>query len=298
MCGAKPVVVDIDRESQNLTSETIKPFINPRTKAIIAVHLAGWPCELEPILSLAKKHGIKLIEDCAQAHGATYKGAVVGSFGDIAAFSFCQDKIMTTGGEGGMVTTNDDKLWKWAWSIKDHGKDYDAVYDKSGQPGFRWLHKDFGTNFRMTEMQSAIGRTCLKKLPQWVRVRQGHASMLTNAFSTIPGLRVTVPPDYIGHSYYKYYAFIEPKILNSGWDRNRIMNAIIAKGIPCFPGICGQIHMEKAFDSYRPSLSQEFPVAKELMETSLMFLVHPTLTEKEITATISVVQEVFEKAVA
>ena len=99
------------------------------------MHLAGWPCDMDPILELAAEHGLKVVEDCAQAHGARYKGRPVGSIGDIAAFSFCQDKIMTTGGEGGMVTTNDDALWERAWSFKDHGKSYDAVYGGSILPG-------------------------------------------------------------------------------------------------------------------------------------------------------------------
>ena len=111
------------------------------------------------------ERGIKVVEDCAQAHGATYKGRPIGSLGDVAAFSFCQDKIMTTAGEGGMVTTNSDELWNTMWSLKDHGKSYDAVYHREHAPGFRWLHESFGTNWRLTEIQSAIGRLQLRKLP-------------------------------------------------------------------------------------------------------------------------------------
>ena len=154
MRGARPVCVDVDRNSQNITADTIRQAITPRTKAIIAVHLAGWPCDMDPILALAEEHGLKVIEDCAQALGASYKGAPVGSLGHIAAFSFCQDKILTTGGEGGMLTTNDERLWSRAWSYKDHGKSYDAVYWRQHPPGFRWLHESFGTNGRLTEMQS------------------------------------------------------------------------------------------------------------------------------------------------
>src|SRR5215469_15856082 len=191
MRGARPILADVDRDSQNLTADTIRPLITARTRAIIAVHLAGWPCEMESILELAREHNLKVIEDCAQSHGATYRGRPVGSFGDVAAFSFCQDKIITTGGEGGMVTTNDAAIWERAWSFKDHGKSYDAVYNREHPIGFRWLHESFGTNWRLTEMQSALGRILLKKLPAFVEARQKNAAVLTQSFSKIPGLRVT-----------------------------------------------------------------------------------------------------------
>ena len=298
MCGATPVPVDIDRESQNLTPQTIEKALSPRTKAIIAVHLAGWPCEMEPIMALARKHGIKVIEDCAQAHGAMYKGQPIGSIGDIAAFSFCQDKIVSTGGEGGMVTMDMDELWERVWSLKDHGKSYTKVHNQSQKKGFKWLHEDFGTNLRMTEMQAAIGRAALARLPGWVKTRQKYAQILTAAFSKIPGLRVTVPPDHVEHAYYKYYVFIRLKLLRDGWDRDRIMTAIIEEGIPCFSGICGQIHREGAFKKHGFLPAEELSVSEELMNTSLMFLVHPTLEKKNIENTIQAVKKVMKQAVS
>jgi len=206
MRGAKPVFVDVDYDSQNIRPKAIESVITPKTKAIIAVHLAGWPCEMAPILEIGKKYGLKIIEDCAQAHGAEYKGKKAGSFGDVAAFSFCQDKIMTTGGEGGMVTTNRHDIWDKIWSYKDHGKSFDAEYHREHPPGFRWLHESFGTNWRMTEMQVAIGRVQLRKLPQWLTLRRRNAAVLTDGFSRIPGLRLTIPPPEIEHAYYKYYS--------------------------------------------------------------------------------------------
>ena len=296
MRGAKPVIADVDRDSQNITAETIRQAITPRTKAIIAVHLAGWPCDMDPILDLAREHGLKVIEDCAQANGARYKGRPVGSMGDINSFSFCQDKIMTTGGEGGMVTTNSEELWERAWSFKDHGKSYDAVYRRQHGPGFRWLHEQFGTNWRLTEMQSAIGRVLLRKLDAQVAIRRRHAARLTAAFSEIAGLRTTVPPADIYHSYYKYYAFLRPERLRPGWTRDRIETAIQAEGIPCFAGSCSEIYLEKAFDGIRPE--SRLPVARELGETSLMFLVHPTLSDQDIDDTIGAVRKVMESATA
>ena len=292
MRGATPVVADVDPESQNITATAIRDVICPKTRAIICVHLAGWPCDMDPILALAKEHGLKVIEDCAQCHGATYKGRPVGSLGDAAAFSFCQDKIMTTGGEGGMLTTNDRDLWEKAWAFKDHGKSWVAVYNRKHPPGFRWLHEFFGTNWRLTEMQSAIGRVQLRKLPVWIRKRRENAAILTEALSNIPSLRVTIPPPEVGHAYYKYYVFVRPEKLNTGWDRERIMAAVNAEGIPCFSGSCSEIYLEKAFTSAGLAPKKRLPVAKKLGETSLMFLVHPTLGRREMVDTSLAVEKV------
>jgi len=296
MRGATPTMADVDRESQNVTAETIRQAITPRTRAIIAVHLAGWPCDMDPILELAREHGLRVIEDCAQAQGARYKGRPVGSMGDINSFSFCQDKIMTTGGEGGLVTTNNEEYWERAWSFKDHGKSYDAVYRRQHPPGYRWLHEQFGTNWRLTEMQSAMGRVLLRKLDSHVAIRRRHAERLNAAFSAISALRTTLPPADTFHSYYKYYVFVRPEQLGEGWDRDRIQAAIVAEGIPCFSGSCSEIYLEKAFDGMRPE--HRLPVARELGETSLMFLVHPTLSDQEIDDTIAAVRKVMEHASA
>ncbi len=295
MCGATPIIADVDAASQNITADSIRPLLSPRTKAIVAVHLAGWPCDMDPILDLARGRRLKVIEDCAQAHGASYKGRQVGSLGDVAAFSFCQDKIMTTGGEGGMLTTNDETIWKRSWSFKDHGKSYDAVHNRQHSAGFRWLHESFGTNWRLTEVQSAVGRILLQKLPRFVETRRRNAAILTDGFSKIPGLRVTVPPPQMRHAYYKYYAFVNSEDLRGGWNRDRIMAAISAEGIPCFSGSCSEIYLEKAFsEEMRPP--ERLPTAREVGETSLMFLVHPTLTERDMLDTCRAVEKVFEVA--
>jgi len=295
MRGARPVCVDVDPDSQNITAETIRRAITPRTKAIIAVHLAGWPCDMDEILQLAAEYGLRVIEDCAQAQGAMYKGRPVGSLGDVAAFSFCQDKIMTTAGEGGMLTTNDAEVWERAWSFKDHGKSYDAVYNREHGEGFRWLHESFGTNWRMTEIQAAVGRVALTKVSRWVETRRRHARTLTSALSGLPGLRIPETPDSIRHAYYKYYAFIRPEMLKDGWDRDAMMQAIEAEGIPCFVGSCSEIYLEKAFVARRKHT--RLPVAKLLGETSLMFLVHPTLSDQQIAATCQAIERVIARAV-
>ncbi len=296
MRGAVPVIADVDPLSQNLSADTVRPVLTSRTKAIIAVHLAGWPCAMDGLRILAREHGLKLIEDCAQAHGATYRGMPIGSLGDVAAFSFCQDKIMTTGGEGGMLTTNDRDIWERAWAFKDHGKSFDAVYHRQHPPGFRWLHESFGTNWRMTEMQAAIGRTLLPRLPDWLAIRRRNAAILCEGFKGIPALRVTEPPQEVGHAYYKYYAFLRPELLRADWSRDRIVEAIVAAGIPCFSGSCSEIYLEKAFERQNLHYQSRLPVAAELGSTSLMFQVHPTLGESDMHDTVAAVAKVMQRA--
>jgi dTDP-4-amino-4,6-dideoxygalactose transaminase len=293
--GARPIIADVDRNSQNITVETIRAVLTPRTKAIIVVHLAGWPCDMDPILELAREHGLKVIEDCAQAHGATYKQRPVGSMGDIGAFSFCQDKIITTGGEGGLLVTNDDALWKKAWEFKDHGKGYDTVFQGRHEPGFRWLHESFGTNWRMTGMQAAIGRVALRKLPGWVIKRRANAQTLNQAIGDIGAVRTTLPGSAFHHSYYKYYVFVQPKRLASGWSRDRILEEISVRGVPCFAGSCSEIDRERAFAG--AGLQHlEHPTARELGETSLMFLVHPTLSDDSMSFAAETIRSVLIQA--
>lgn len=294
--GAKPVFADVDIESQNIEAHTIEPVITSKTKAIIVVHLAGRPAEMDAIMALAEKHNLYVIEDCAQAHGAQYKGRSVGSIGHIGAWSFCQDKIMTTGGEGGMVTTNDEALWRKMWSFKDHGKSYEAVYEREHPPGFRWLHESFGTNWRMTEMQAVIGRIQLQRMPAWTEARQRNTQAITDACSEFELVRTPEVPSYMAHACYKHYCFIRPEKLKDGWTRDRIVSEIVEKGVPCFQGSCSEVYLEKAFDNtgWRPE--QSLPVAKELGETSLMFLVHPTLKDSEISKTVEVVKQVLAEA--
>jgi len=295
MRGATPVFADVDRDSQNITAESIERVITPATRAIIVVHLAGWPCEMDAIMDLARAHDLVVIEDCAQAHGATYRGRQVGSLAHGGSFSFCQDKILTTGGEGGMITIDDDERWRAAWALKDHGKSYEACFEREHPPGYRWLIESFGTNWRLTEMQAAIGRSILRKLPDWHAARTRNAMQLVDALSHVAGLRVPVPPAHMAHAWYKFYAFVEPGALAHGWSRDRVMEAVAAEGIPCYSGSCSEIYLEKAFDGARPA--RRLPMARELGETSLMFLVHPTLTEQEMADTVAAVTKVMAAAV-
>ena len=294
--GATPVFAEVDGDTQNITAETISAVLTPRTRAVICVHLAGWPCDMDPIMELAAKHNLKVIEDCAQAHGARYKGRPVGSIGHVGAWSFCQDKIMTTGGEGGMVTTNDRELWSRMWSFKDHGKSWDAVYERDHAPGFRWLHESFGTNWRMMEMQAAIGRIQLRRMDDWHSKRSANAERIWSKAKELRGLRVPEIPSDVTHAAYKCYVFVEPEALNEGWSRDRILEEVAARGVPCFSGSCSEVYLEGAFENtgWRPQ--ERLPVAKALGDTSLMFLVHPSLTEAEIDQTCEVLGLVMQQA--
>jgi dTDP-4-amino-4,6-dideoxygalactose transaminase len=294
--GAIPVFADVDRNTQNITAESIARVLTPKTKAVICVHLAGMPCDMDPIMDLSKRHGLYVIEDCAQAHGARYKGHPVGSIGHIGAWSFCQDKIMTTGGEGGMVTTNNHALWEFMWSYKDHGKSWSAVYEKNHKPGFRWLHESFGSNYRMLEMQAVIGRYQLKKMDDWSEIRRNYATSIWAAASKLSGLRAPIIPEWALHAAYKCYVFVEPSELKQGWNRDKILEAINANGIPCYSGSCSEIYLEKAFEKTGLRPVNRLPVAQELGETSLMFLVHPTLQKEHIEKTVEVLSMVMENA--
>jgi len=297
--GATPVFADVDRNSGNISPATIAPVLSERTKAIIPVHLAGWPADMDGILSLARPRGIRVIEDCAQAHGARIGDRMVGSIGDIGAWSFCQDKIMTTGGEGGMVTTHDAALWSAMWSYKDHGKDWEAVYQRQHPPGFRWLHDSFGTNWRMLEMQAAIGRIQLGRIDAWIARRTAIAGRLAEALSRFPAaVRVPLPASDLTHAFYRLYAYVRPTGLKPGWDRDRILADISARGVPAFQGSCSEVYLEKAFEGTGFAPLQRLPVTRELGDTSLMFLTHPTLTDDEIGLACAVLTAVFEEAAA
>ena len=277
--GAVPVFADVDKTSQNISAQTVEPVISEKTKAIIVVHLAGLPAELDGLIDLADRHGIYILEDCAQAHGAKYKGRSVGSFGHISSWSFCQDKIMSTGGEGGMVTTNDDYFHSFVWSYKDHGKSLTKTTVKQNKGSrFRWLHDSFGTNGRMLELQAAIGIMQLAEMEQATRTRFENMSRLRQILSSSSALFVPPIPEYIVHGCYKCYVFVDLSQLKKGFSRDTIIDEIISRGIPVFSGSCPEIYREKAFEDLLTIRGGEFPVAEGLGETSLMFQVDPTLS--------------------
>ena len=299
--GAKPIFADVDAATGNITAETIIAVLSDKTKGIVCVHLAGWPCDMDSIIALADEHDLYVIEDCAQAHGARYKGRSVGSIGHVGAWSFCQDKIMTTGGEGGMVTTDSELLWRKMWAYKDHGKSYAAVYETEQSPGYNWLHESFGTNWRMTEMQGVLGRIQLEKMSEWTARRTVNAQAILESCSKweskgylcVPRLEHLAQFSNANHAYYKLYVYVQSDNLPTGWTRDRIIEAINNQGVPCFSGSASEVYLEKAFDNTGLRPSVRLPIAKQLGESSLMFLVHPTLTATEIELTIQAIDSVF-----
>lgn len=295
--GAVPVFADVDRESQNITSESIARVLTPRSRAVICVHLAGMPCDMDPIMELAASRRLFVVEDCAQSHGARYKGRPVGSIGHAGAWSFCQDKIITTGGEGGMVTTNDDDLWSAIWSFKEHGKSWSRINEPSRSNGFRWLHESFGSNCRLLEMQAAIGRIQLRRLPEWLLRRRSNASRIRDAARSITGLRVPDCPGWAEHAAYKCYLFVRPELLRAGSGRDSILAEVNELGVPCYTGTCPEVYLEKAFDGtgWRPA--GRLPVARELGETSLMFLVHPSIEDRHVDKSCEVLEKVMGRSV-
>ena len=295
--GAAPVFADVDSDSGNISSATIAAVLTERTRAIVPVHLAGWPCDMNAIMALAAQYGLKVIEDCAQAHGAQIGERMVGSIGDVGAWSFCQDKIMTTGGEGGMVTTNDPDLWSIMWSYKDHGKSWEAVYKRPHPPGFRFVHDSFGTNWRMLEVQAAIGRIQIGRMLAWTARRTAIATRLANALSEFDtAVRVPLPAGELIHAFYRLYGYVRPEGLAAGWSRDRIVAELAERGVQVMHGTCAEVYLEHAFDDtpWRPT--KRLPVARELGESSIAFLVHPTMAETEVDRAIAAIDAVLSDA--
>jgi dTDP-4-amino-4,6-dideoxygalactose transaminase len=198
------------------------------------------------------------------------------------------------------------------WSFKDHGKSYEAVYERQHPPGFRWVHEGFGTNWRMLEMQAAVGRIQLRRIEAWTAARASNAAVLAKALQPFAGPTgpVRAPAFACGascaathgctlgcvHAQYKFYAYVRPENLAPGWSRDRLVESINAEGVPCYQGSCSEVYLEKAFDGtgWRPE--PRLAVAKTLGETSLMWLVHPTLTADEMHKTARVIATVLTQA--
>lgn len=297
--GAVPVIADIDIDSGNMTADTVAAVLSEHTRAIIPVHLGGWPVDTDTILGLARTHDLVVIEDCAQAHGGEYHRRPVGALGShAAAFSFCQDKVLPTG-EGGMLVLDDDAAYERAWDYKDHGKSLQKVTD----PGFggagtsyKWLVDSFGSNWRLDEMAAALGRVGLRALPEWHAARTRNAMRLSAGLAEVPGLRVPLPPADMQHAFYRLYTYVQPEKLTEGWTRDRILSAITAEGIPVQYGTCAEIYREAAFTSAGLGPAERLPVASEIHETSIAFFVHPTLTDVDIDDMLAAVRKVMDVA--
>lgn len=280
--GAKPAFADVQGHSQNIDPDSVERLITPRTRAILCVHLAGWPCDMERLRSLADRHGLFLIEDCAQAHGAAIGSQRVGSFGDAAAFSFCTDKIMSTAGEGGLVLFRNEAHYAAGFSYKDHGKNFAKMADGRGKAGeFRYIHDFPGSNFRLTEFQAAIGLRQLAKLPGWLAARRQNAEVLLERLAGDQRVQLPAPGDGITHAWYKFYLQL------GGQDdieayRTRIIGRLHAAGIPAGSGSCPDMSLEAAFEGLDVRRDGELPAARDLGKRTLMLLVDHTLNEGQM----------------
>ena len=291
----KPVFADIDPNSQNINGETIKKVITNKTKAIILVHLAGYPCEMSEIMNIAKKYKLKIIEDCSQSHGAMYRNKFTGSFGDIAIWSFCNDKIMNTLGEGGMLCVNNKKLYKKIWSLKDCGKNYSKFINNKKSYNFKWVHDFYGTNLRLTEVQAVVGRYQLKKLNYWVNTRKKYSSIILNNVKGLNIVNFHQVPSYIKHSYYRCYLRLNKKNIKKNWNKAKIIKAMNSKGIPCNSGSCPEIYKEKAFLNLKIKFKKK-KIASAISDEYIAFMVHPTLEKKNIIKISKTIKEILIKA--
>ncbi len=294
--GLIPIFADVDINTGNITAKSIEPLITEKTKAICVVHIAGWPADMDEICSLALKYNIKIIEDCSQAHGAKINGKSVGSFGDVSTWSFCQDKIISTGGEGGMLTTNSKEIYDFVLSYIDHGKTQESIKRNKSTKGYKWVHDRFGNNFRLTEMQSQIGIIQLKKISKWIKIRERNSYILYKKISGLNLVRIPFPKKNIQHAWYKFYFYLNTEFISSKWNRDRIIQEINKKNMPAFHGGCSEIYLENCFRNKGLGPNKRLNVAKELGDTSIMLLVHPTIDEENMLIYANIVYEILSKA--
>jgi dTDP-4-amino-4,6-dideoxygalactose transaminase len=289
LVGATPVFADVDIESGNISAQTIAPLITNKTKAIIPVHVGGLPCDMPAIMAIANQFNIVVVEDCAQAHGAYVADKPVGAWGHAATFSFCQDKIISTGGEGGMLLLNNEVAYKKAWAYKDIGRSFDAVYHQQHSLGFRWLTESAGSNFRMTEFQAAIGLKQLGKLSNWITQRNHNAEKIIRILKNFDFVEVHRPEKTSGNlnAYYRLYAKLKAGVDIGGLSGESLRNAIISRlenaGVPCFVGSCSEIYREKLFADLRDLSKLSLPNAANWAINGFCFLVHPTITAEQLT---------------
>lgn len=307
--GFKPIFADVNSNG-NLSIEGIKKSYTKQVKAIILVHLNGLSCDMDPIINFAKKHKIKIIEDCSQAHGAVYKNKPVGSYGDISTWSFCQDKIMSTGGEGGMISTNNKSIWEKCWSIKDHGKNYLITHTKKNKLGFKWLHHNFGSNYRMTEVQSLIGRYQLKDLNYQVKKRNLIANQVISSLkifwekyhlisqpnfecsSCIKKIKKKNCNNCI-HAFYRLNLFI-----NVNREKKlKILNNIQKKKVNCNEGPCPLIFKEKIFKKLKIKPKNKLTNAIVLGDRSIVYHINPNISPNKLKYDIKIIKNFLLKLI-
>jgi dTDP-4-amino-4,6-dideoxygalactose transaminase len=258
--GAVPVFADVERETHTLSPESIRACLSPRTKAIIAVHLYGCMCDMDPIMQIAREHNLFVIEDCAQAHGGVYKGKKAGSIGHCNAFSFCQSKHFTTGGEGGCTVTDDEDVAWRCRSFRDHGYDVsERLRLLELEEKLPYIHNTWGYNYRMTEMQSAIGLECLKVLDNWnLANRRRNAAILDEALADEPYIwRLPVNTPERQNAYWLYPIILDTDKLRV--DARAFFKAVAAEGVPAGPVLWPQCYQEKVYQEHNGPTALRYP---------------------------------------
>ena len=276
MAGLKPKFVDIDRDTGNLSLNEILKSLSNRTECILIPHIGGLPFDISALKSKIPSR-IKIVEDCAQAHGAQSSGYFVGQLSDFASFSFCNDKIISTGGEGGMLLCNDIDLFKRAWAIKDHGKDFDKTFETTNSLGcFRYIHDQVGTNARLTEMQSAIGILQLSKLEKWLKKRKEIADAIYKILKDDKRIDNSwfIASQKTKCSYYRFY-FKMKSFNNIGYENKKeLISNLNQNGVQIQEGSCSEIYNEQSMKSFN---QKPLPVASEWAKKSMCFQTHHRL---------------------
>ena len=302
---AVPNFADIDPKTYNLDPEDFEKRITPKTKAVIPVHMLGHPADMDAIMEISERHNLIVIEDCAQANGAEYKGRKVGTFGDFGCFSFYLNKHMTTGGEGGMIITHDEKLAKKARSIANHCRVDVSPYPNVPAHNVYW---GIGYNYRMTAIQAAMGIVQLRRLDSFIEKRRRNAEYLTKHLSRIKGIRPPFVSKDVKHVYWAYGALIIEEEL--GVSRDMFAKALLAEGIKA-EGYCPiPVHLQDLFKnkvgygdttfpfenplygealSYREGLC---PKAEKLSSQDLLLPVYQTLTEKDLSDVVRAIEKI------
>ena len=291
--GYIPVFADVNLLTQNILIDDIKKKITKRTKAIICVHLAGLPCDMDSIKKLANKKKIKIIEDCSQAHGASIDNKQVGSFGDISTWSFCNDKIMSTLGEGGMISTNKKKLYEICKRSINHGTNL-----KKNKKTEKFIYnKDyFGTNLRITEIQSFAGLEQLKNLKKVQKKKENISKSYFDLISKYQNyFDCYYPTKKIKSAWYRFYFFLKTDIKNYQKLRFKIIKDLRKNNLKCFTGSCPEIYLEKAFKKLNNIKPIRLKNCKILGETSIALEINHTLEYSQHKKKLLILKQVIEK---
>lgn len=278
--GATPVLVDSDAETWNMDVTQIEEKITTRTKAIMIVHIYGLPVDVDPVLEIAKRHGLKVIEDAAEMHGQTYKDKHCGSFGDVSTFSFYPNKHITTG-EGGMIVTNNDQL----------SEDCRSLRNLCFQPEKRFVHERLGWNLRMTNMQAALGLAQLEQLEEFVDRKRHVGNLYNKLLSGLSNVRLPlIKTDYAENIYWVYGLLLSEDF---DMDADEVMDKLAKKGIGTRPFFC-PMHMQPVLQKKGLFEGENYPVAERLYRKGFYIPSGLALTDDQIKETALAVKEVLK----